>query len=367
MKIVALKTYIIPSHVSETPWCRGATWVLIKLETDEGIEGWGEAYAFGEDGQATAMEIQKLSRTTIGMDPFLIRAFRTMAHDAIGDVSSGIELSSAAAGIEIAMWDIAGKALDTPVHRLLGGPCRDRIPVYANCWSHEPRSADQLAAFAGKQVENGFRTVKIYPFLYDNTVEDGIKALSAVRDAVGSDVPICIDMWSRMRLEDLPLISAALHAQHVPWFEDPADATDVDALARICTQSSLPVVSGETLYAKQSFLRLLENEAADILNPDISCCGILGLSEIATLAEAYDTKVSVHNNNSMTVGLAAGMQAAAIIPNFTMLEHFPRFVAGSNTFSSFPYDLDEDGCIPLSYEPGLGVTVDETAVSALNI
>ncbi|MBT3557283.1 MAG: mandelate racemase/muconate lactonizing enzyme family protein [Rhodospirillales bacterium] len=362
MKITALKTYIVPAAVSETAWCRGANWVLVNLTTEGGISGWGEAYAFGEGGLATAKAIQNLTPIIIGMDPFHIRRFKTQAHDTIGDALNGIEISAAAAGIEIAMWDSVGKAMDTPVHNLLGGPCRDRISVYANCWSHDPRTADQLATFAGAQVERGFRSVKIYPFLYGNTVDDGIEALTAVRDAVGADVPIMIDMWSRMRPEELPRIADALHAQNVPWFEDPAAATDVETLARIRAQSKLTVVSGETLYKKQDFRRLLEHESADILNPDISACGILGLTEIATLAEAYGAKVSVHNNNSMTIGLAMAMQAAAVIPNFTMVEHFPRFIEGSNTFASFPAQLDENGCIPLSNEPGLGVTVNGDAL-----
>lgn len=365
MKITAVKTYIVPSEISVTSWGRGAAWVLVKLETDAGIVGWGQAYTSHEREYAMTMEVKKLSRTMDGMDPFCIKHFVTTAHDSIRDPQDGIEISSAAAGIEIALWDIVGKALETPVHRLLGGPCRDRIDVYANCWSDETRSPDQLASFAAQQVETGFRAVKLYPFLYGNSVEDGIACLRAVRDAVGPDVSIFVDMWDRMREEDLPRIIDALHAHEVPWFEDPANANDVDSLARIRTQSNLPVVTGETLYSKQEFLRLLDHKAADILNPDITHCGILGTKEIAVIAEPYSATVSVHNNNTMTIGLAAAMQAAAVIPNFALVEHFPRFVEGSNRFSSFPCELDEDGCIPLSHEPGIGVEVDEAAVAAM--
>lgn len=365
MKITAVKTYIVPSEISATSWGRGAAWVLVKLETDAGIVGWGQAYTFHEREYAMAMEVKKLSCTMDGMDPFRIKRFVTTAHDSIRDPQDGIEISSAAAGIEIALWDIVGKALETPVHRLLGGPCRDRIDVYANCWSDEPRSPDQLASFAAQQVKTGFRAVKLYPFLYGNSVEDGIACMRAVRDAVGPDVSIFIDMWERMREEDLPRIIDALLAHEVPWFEDPANANDVDSLARIRSQSNLPIVSGETLYSKQEFLRLLDHKAADILNPDITHCGILGTKEIAVIAEPYSATVSVHNNNTMTIGLAAAMQAAAVIPNFALVEHFPRFVEGSNRFSSFPCELDEDGCIPLSHEPGIGVEVDEAAVAAM--
>ena len=365
MKITAAKTYFIPPEVSVTAWGPGRTWILVKLETDEGVEGWGETHRIHEREHAIARKVQRLSHDVVGMDPFCIKRFMTMAYDSITNPRDGIEISTAAAGIEIALWDIVGKALDSPIHNLLGGPCRERIGVYANCWSDETRSPEQLAAFAAEQVERGFRAVKIYPFLYDNSVGDGIACLSAVRDAVGPDVSVLIDMWSRMRQEDFPVIVDALHAHGVSWFEDPASASDVDSLARIRAQSNLTVVTGETLYSKQEFRRLLEHNAADILNPEITLCGILGTKEIAAMAEAYSTNVSVHNNNTMTIGLAAAMQAAAVIPNFTLVEFFPRLEKGSNTFSSFPYELDEDGCIPLSPEPGLGVTVDEAALAAM--
>jgi galactonate dehydratase len=365
MKITALKTYIVPEEVSVTPWGRGAAWILIKLVTDTGIDSWGQAYVFRDREHEIALEVYKLSRTIDGMDPFCIKHFVTTAHADIHNSRNAIEISAATAGIEIALWDIIGKAMDVPVYKLLGGLCHDRIGVYANCWSDESRTSDQIANFAAEQVQAGFRAVKIYPFLYDNSVDDGIETLRAVRNAAGQDVAIHIDMWNKTHQEDLPQIIDALHAHSVPWFEDPAGADDVESLARIRNQSNLPIVSGETLYSKQEFRRLLEHKAADILNPDISICGILGIVEIASMAEAYSTTVSVHDNNSMTIGLAAALQAAAIIPNFTLVEHFPRFIDGSNSFSSFASELDENGCIALPDEPGIGVTVDEVAVAGM--
>ncbi len=365
MKITAVKTYIVPSELSVTPWGPGQAWALVKLETDAGIVGWGQAYTFRDREQAIASAVHKLSHTLDGADPFCIKRFMTTALDSITGPGGGSETSAAAAGIEIALWDIVGKALNSPVHRLLGGPCRDRIGVYANCWSDVSRSPDELATFAAAQVEQGFKAVKVYPFLYGNTVDDGIACLDAVRDAVGPDVSVFVDMWNRMRDDDLPQVIDALHTRGVRWFEDPADATDVEALARIRSQSNLPVISGETLYLKRDFRRLLEHKAADTLNPDITLCGILGTMEIAAMADAFSVTVSVHNNNTMTIGLAAAMQAAAIIPNITLVEYFSRFVAGSNTFSTFAAELDEDGCIPLSHDPGIGVTVDEATVAAM--
>ena len=365
MKITAVKTYIVPSHLSETAWGPGKPWVLVKLETDVGIEGWGQAYPFNERERAIALAVHKLSPTLDGMDPFRIKHFMTTALDSITGPGGSNETAAAVAGIEIALWDIVGKALDTQVHRLLGGPCRDRIGVYANCWSNVPRSPAELATFAAEQVERGFKAVKIYPFLYGNTLEDGSECLGAVRDAVGPGVSLFVDMWGGMREEDLSRIVDTLHAHEVSWFEDPADAADVEVLARIRTQTNLPVISGDTLYLKQDFRRLLEHKAADTLKPDITRCGILGTTEIAAMADAFSVSVSVHNNNTMTIGLAAAMQAAAVIPNVRLVEYFSRFVKGSNTFSTFAAELDDDGCIALSHEPGIGVVVDEATVAVM--
>ncbi len=363
MKITAVRTYIVPSDLSVTSWGPGNAWVVVKLETDAGVAGWGQAYTFHEREHAIASAVHKLSPTLDGMDPFCIKRFMTTALDSNIGSCDGRESSAAAAGIEIALWDIVGKALNSPVHRLLGGPCHDRISVYANCWSDVSRSPDELATFAAEQVKQGFKAVKVYPFLYGNTVDDGRSCLQAVRDAVGPDVSVFVDMWYRMNNDELPQIIDVLHTQEVSWFEDPADATDVEALARIRTQSNLPIISGETLYLKQDFRRLLEHKAADTLNPDITLCGILGTAEIAAMANAFSVTVSVHNNNTMTIGLAAAMHTAAVIPNFRLVEYFPRFVTGSNSFSNFPCQLDDDGCMPLSLEPGLGVTVDEAFVA----
>jgi galactonate dehydratase len=365
MKIRAVKTYIVPPRLSVTAWGPGNPWVLVRLETDSGIVGWGQAYTFRDREQAIALATHKLASILDGLDPFDIKGFIAMALGSITGPDGGSETAAAVAGIEIALWDIVGKAQDSPVHQLLGRACRDRVGVYANCWSDVLRSPEELATFALEQVNQGFKAVKVYPFLYDNTVDEGIACLAAVREAVGPDVSLFVDMWSKVRDEDLPLIIDALHAQRVTWFEDPADATEVEALALIRRQSQLPVISGETLYLSQDFRRLLEHKAADSLNPDVTLCGMLGIKEIATMADAFSVSVSVHNNNTMTIGLAAALHIAAVIPNVRLVEYFPRFVAGSNAFSTFPTEMDEEGCILLPNDPGIGVTVDEAAVEAM--
>lgn len=171
MKISALKTYVVPSSLSLTSWGPGRAWVLVKLETDAGIAGWGQAHTFHEREHDIASAVHKLSPILDGFDPFCIKQFMSTALDSTNDARISNEAAAAAVGIEIALWDIVGKALNAPVHRLLGGPCHDRISVYANCWSDIQRSRDELAAYATAQVEQGFQAVKIYPFLYGNSAD----------------------------------------------------------------------------------------------------------------------------------------------------------------------------------------------------
>ena len=197
------------------------------------------------------------------------------------------------------------------------------------------------------------------------TVAHGIACLRAVRETVGPDVLIFVDMLESMPAEDSTAIFEALHRYDVSWLEDPAPATDIDTLAAIRRQSSLPVVIGEELYSKQHFVRLCEHGAANILNPEVTILGILGVKEIAAIAEAFSTDIAVHNSNTMTIGLAAAVQAAAVTPNSQWVEFFPALEAGSNCFSHFPFELDEDGFIPVPHEPGSGVVVDKMVLGPM--
>lgn len=365
MKISDVKTYIVPEDVSVTPWVNGDPWVLVQVMTDTGISGWGHAHTLYEREEAIARKVHDLAQRMDGMDPFRIKHFMMRAGEGTNGAPIGIETAAAAAGIEIALWDIVGKALDAPVHQLLGGRCRDRIALYANCWSNVVRSPDELASFATVQVERGFRAVKIYPFLYNVGTAHGIACIRAVREAVGADVDVFVDMLEDMPSEAPNLIFDALGANGVTWLEDPAPSSDIAGLSRIRRQSAALIVSGEDVFAKDGFARLCAAGAADILNPEVALLGILGMKEVAAIAEAYDLQIAVHNANTMTIGFAAAVQAAASIPNTKWVEYFPTLEAGSNSFSRFPFELDETGSIAIPRSPGLGVTVDEPALRAM--
>ncbi|MBL6931467.1 MAG: mandelate racemase/muconate lactonizing enzyme family protein [Rhodospirillales bacterium] len=366
MKITGVKTYVVPQHVSSDDWCNGKAFVFVKVETDAGITGWGEAYAPHDRELSTAQLVHELARYVDGMDPFRIKYFTTMAYEQFAECQGGIDFFAAVSGIEIALWDIVGKALNVPVHKLLGGTCRNRINIYANCWSHEERSAEQLANYATQQVALGFKAIKIYPFLYTDDVNVGIARLRAVREALGDKIDILVDAWRVADIGNITKVSDALRQCGVEWFEDPIALDNIELLANIRQMARLPIVTGETICRKQDFRLLLEGRAADILNPDISCCGILEIKEIAAMAEPYFVKVAIHNYNSMAIGLGASLQVAAVIPNFARVEYFHRFVEASMQFSSHSFTVDDEGCIDLGNEPGLGVSIDETVLQNMN-
>ena len=362
MKITSVHSYTVPASVTGDDWCRGKAWVLIKVETDAGIIGWGEAYTLHDRERSTAALVEEQARYVIGLDPFRIKYFTTMAYEHFAEFQGGVGLFSAISGIEIALWDIVGKALDTPVHKLLGGPCRDRIAVYANCWSHRARSADELAGYAAGQVALGFKAVKVYPFLYSDSIDEGIARLKAVHEAVGGDIDILVDAWRVADIASIGRISDALRQCGVAWFEDPIAPDNPELLAAIRHAAQLPIVTGESLCTRQQFKPLLDQRAVDILNPDITCCGILEIRDIAAMAEPYGAKLAIHNYNTMAIGLAASLHVAAVIRNFVTVEFFNRFVAPSQLFAAHSYELGEDGCIGLGDAPGLGVSIDETAL-----
>ena len=362
MKVTAIKTYFAPSALSSDDWCRGSDFVLVKVETDAGIDGWGEAFSgLHECDPDLIRSIAQVGAHADGLDPFRIKYFTATVRERFADTRRGAYFHAAVSAIEIALWDIVGKALGAPVHRLMGGHVRDRISVYANCWSHIQRSPEELAAYARRQVDKGFRAVKVYPFLYSGGIAEGARRLAAVRETLGPDIEILVDAWMKMDGEDITAVADILRRYGVRWFEDPiSPVNNVPALAEIRRLARLPIVSGENLSTKHAFLPLLEQGAADILHPDPTLCGgLLELKEISVMAELFSARVAIHNYNSMGVGLAASLQIAAVIPNLVKLEHFPRFVAPSRLFSRHGHALGEDGCIGLSAEPGLGVEVDE--------
>jgi len=362
MRIVDLQSFLLRPSPPRGGWNVSKHLLLVRVDTDEGIVGWGEAFTLGDREQNIAHNVTNLRRYLVGKNPFHIREFTRWARDIFSEGRPALELFCAMSGIEQALWDILGKSLNTPVYNLLGGPCRDRIRVYANGWTAGARTAKEMADRAVAVAGMGFNAIKLYPFQNDESEQAIAANIRAVREAVGPTVDLLIDVWRRPEPTKAIRVAKMIEELHVFWYEEPVPSENLDLLAEVRRSIRLPVVTGECLYTRFDFRRVLEKRAADILNPDVgSCGGILELTEIAAMAEPYYVQMSPHNYNSTAVGLAATLQASAVIPNFVITEYFINFQDTGDAITTHPFKVEE-GCIRLPTAPGLGIDINQDAL-----
>lgn len=345
--------------------------VFVRVETDSGLVGWGEAYSQYDRDGAVGAQVQELGRYLMGRDPFQIRHFLQIAFDDYAQRRGSLEFYCATSGLEQALWDILGKATGQPVYNLLGGPCRSKIRVYANGWSYKLQKPDDYARAAEAVVKRGFTAMKFDPvpgpwrtYVPKEHIRRAVRVLSAVRDAVGPDVDLLLDIHRRLAPMHAIDLSNALAEFEPYWLEEPCQSENVEALADVRHASRIPVVTGEALYTRADFRPIFRARAADIINPDVSNCGgILELLNIASAAESEMIAVSPHNYNSTTLALSATVHASACMPNFIITEYFLPFEEiGAKLCTNLVKPVE--GYITLPDGPGLGLTVNEAAVRA---
>lgn len=362
MKITAVKHYTV-----HPGWRKNL--IFVKVETDAGIHGWGEAYSQYDRDTAVAAHLEALGRYTVGRSPFDIKHFTQIAFDDYAQRRGSVELFCAVSGIEQAMWDIVGKSCKQPVYNLLGGRYRDKVRVYANGWSYGLKEPDDYARAAEKVVKQGFSALKFDPlpapwrtWIPRDHERRALRVVRAVRDAVGPDVDLLIEQHRRLAPMHAIRLDKQLAELDLYLMEESCQAEYPDELALIRREIGVPMMIGEATYTKTGFRPLLEKRSADILNPDVACVGgILELKEIAAMAEPFLVAMSPHNYNSTLVALASTVHASATMPNFTITEYFLPFVDFCDKIS--PNQLKpRNGYIELPTAPGLGVDVDEEAL-----
>jgi galactonate dehydratase len=360
MKITAVKTFLIHPGV-------GKNWLFVKVETDAGIHGWGEAYTQADRDRSIEITVQQLRRYLIGRSPFDIKHFTFMAYTDFATRRGSMEFFCAVSGIEQALWDIVGKATGQPVYNLLGGATRTQIRVYANGWGGG--SLDELVNAAQGVVARGFTALKFDPFpnpwrayIARRDEDRAVERVAAVRAAVGPDVEILVEVHRRLAPMHAVRVARRMAPYRPFWFEEPVSARDLAGLAEARRDIDLPIVTGEELYTKAEFRAVFEQRGADIINPDVgNCGGILELREIAAMAEVYHVVVAPHNYNSTALGLAATVHAAAGMPNFLITEYFVNFEEVSKDIAT-PL-VPANGVITLPTAPGLGIEIDEAALA----
>jgi galactonate dehydratase len=352
-----------------TPW-RNLTYV--KVETDEGLEGVGEVRVLNRTDALLGYLKEAVPRYVLDQDPFDIENIvqRMLRNDFVGgnDISmSGIAI------IEMACWDIMGKALNQPVYRLLGGAVREKIKAYANGWYTVERTPDEFHAAARRAIAKGYRALKFDPFgegyfeLEAAEKRRVISLVEAVRDAVGPDVDIFIEMHGRFNPITAIEMIRELAAFKPGWVEEPVPPDNLKALKKVAQAVNglgVPIATGERLHTLYACRELFEYQAADILQVDISHFGgIKYTKKLAGWAEAYYMLVAPHNVGG-PVSTAAAFHFAACTPNFKIQENFNDFDKAYVKQAVTGLPEIKDGYFPLPEGPGLGVTLNEDIIEA---
>lgn len=360
MKIKSYKLYQVPPR-----------WLFLKIETDEGISGWGEPVIEGRAATVKAA-VHELMEYLIGKDPSNIEDhWNTMYRS--GFYRGGPILMSAIAGIDQALWDIKGKYFNTPVHQLLGGASRDSIKVYSWIGGDRPSDVGQAAK---EVVDKGFTAIKMnateelqYVDSYEK-IDKVLERVSAIRDAVGPNIGIGIDFHGRVHKPMAKVLAKELEVYKPMFIEEPVLPENNEAIRDIATQVSIPIATGERMFSKWDFKPLLMDGYVDIIQPDLSHAGgITECKKIISMAEAFDVAAAPHCPLG-PIALASCLQVDATAHNAFIQEQSLgiHYNVGSDLLdyvkdkSVFEY---QNGFVKIPDGPGLGIEINEDYVNQM--
>lgn len=361
MKITDVETFVVG-----TDW-RNLT--LVRLHTDEGLTGLGEARMVNHTEALVGYLGEVAPRHVIGHDPFRIEELvKKLSRD---DFSRpGEVLSSGLACLEVACWDIVGKALGQPVYNLLGGPVRDRIKAYANGWYRVERDPEEFYAAAKKVVERGYKALKLDPFgpgYYELERSEKLRAVAlveAVRDAIGPEPEILLEMHGRFSPATAIEMARMLTPYSLGWVEEPVPPVNLKALKKASESIDAPVATGERIHQRYEYREVFELQAADVIQPDISHIGgLLETKKLAAWADSYYVTIAPHNVGGQ-INTATALHLAACTTNFRIQEYFNDFADPwvKETASGLPEVAD--GYFALPQGPGLGLELNEEVIEA---
>lgn len=357
MKITKLQTFAVPPR-----------WLFLKMDTDEGICGWGEPILEGRADTVATM-VRELSDYLIGKDPRNIEDLWTVMYRAGFYRGGGIHMS-ALAGIDQALWDIKGKALSVPVNHLLGGPVRNKIRMYSWVGGDRPSAVAQAAKQA---VDAGFTAIKmnateeLHYVDSHRKVDDVLANVSAVRDAVGAEIGIALDFHGRVHRPMAKVLLRELDPFKLMFVEEPVLSEHHETLKELSNLFSTPIAVGERLYSRWDCKKILSDGGADILQPDVSHAGgITEVRKIAAMAEAYDVALALHCPLG-PIALASCLQLDAVCHNaFIQEQSLGIHYNTSNDLMDYVTDPGvfayKDGWVSIPQGPGLGIEINEDYV-----
>ncbi len=352
MKITDIRSVVVGN-----PW---KNWIFVVVETDAGIQGLGEATG-GLSTQPTVAAVEEVKHLVIGRDPRDIHAIWNELY-----LAGFLNVNREMAGIEMACWDILGRSLGVPVHKLLGGKVRDDIRVYANGWYQGPRTPDGYAENAADVVSRGYTAVKLDPFgtayltMTRAETRETQAILRAVREAVGDDVEIMIEGHDRFSVGASIEIGNWLAEFDVTWFETPVLSNDVDALIEVAKRVPVRVIAGERMHELHDFARFLDADVTDIINPEpLGVGGVWRMLQVAGIARAHHAQLAPHNAESPLKTMIT-LQIDAVTPNIYIQECFDEFLEPWVTDVLHGFERVEDGRLKIPDAPGFGVELNES-------
>lgn len=359
MKVTDIKVFPVD--------CFRTNWVFVKVYTDEGIDGVGEATLEYKE-KALIGAVEHIKEYLVGKDP---RDVERHYHDIYRDAywRGGAVLMSALSAVECAMWDILGKSLGVPVWRLLGGKTNDSVRIYVNGWFAGAKTPEEFAAKAKIAAERGVSAMKWDPFgksyleISNADLDRAVACVGAVRDAVGNKVDLLIEGHGRFNVPTGIKIAKELEQFKPMFFEEPTPPDNLEALKAVRDKSPVAIAAGERLYTARSFKDLFEMRAADYIQPDISHAGgIMELKKISAMADAYYIPFAPHNPSG-PVANAATLQLAGCVPNFSILEIMYSDVTWRKEVTNEAL-VYHDGRIDVPDRPGIGNEINEEACLA---
>ncbi|HLV86244.1 MAG TPA: mandelate racemase/muconate lactonizing enzyme family protein [Candidatus Sulfotelmatobacter sp.] len=341
---------------------------FVKIKTDSGQVGWGEATLGWKETAVREVVLDYGRRYLVGKSPFDIEDIWFKLYQI--EHNTGPVMYSAMAGIEMAMWDIVGKACGQPVYNLVGGKVRNRVKAYANGWYSNIKDLKQLTDQAEDVVGRGYKALKFDPFgpggreISREDLREAGRTVEVVRKTVGEGVDILLEFHGRFS----PIMALEAIRAMVPynpgWCEEPIPAHNNESMAQVVAASPLRVATGEHTYSRFGFLDLLERKGAHVIQPDITYAGgFLETKKIAAMAETYYVSVAPHSCDGPLKSIA-GVHLAANIPNFMILETFQDYDVPWRAELTTSVPAIKDGYYEVPTAPGWGIAVNEEVAAA---
>lgn len=354
MKITDIKTFVVD--------CFRTNWVFVKVYTDEGIDGVGEATLEYKE-KALIGAVEHIKEYLVGKNPLTIEKHW---HDIYRDAywRGGAVLMSALSAVEIALWDILGKSLNVPVYQLLGGKVHERVRIYVNGWFAGAKEPEEFAEKAKAVKERGITAMKWDPFgknyleISNKELEKSLRCVDAVRAAVGDDMDLLIEGHGRFNVPTSIKIAKELEQFKPMFFEEPTPPDNLDALLEVKKKSPVAISAGERLYTRWDYRPMFDKMAADYIQPDISHAGgIMELKKIAAEAESRYIPFAPHNPSGPIANMAT-LQLAATCPNFCILEIMYSDVEWRKDITNEKLEY-KDGFIKIPDKVGIGIEINE--------